>query len=213
MSDYEAHDPNQGAAETQNQGQNPGQGGFPGYPPAYNQGQYPQQYPQQQPPPGYGYPPPGYGYPPGYGPPPGQRSRPGLATAASVLSFVNAGLLVIGGSLLLFGANIVSGVESGFGSSSNLSSELLLDGFVNLLCAGLLIAGGVQVLGRKRNGRILMTVGAGIVLAACVYWLVRFNDVTQSGGLVVYSLLFGVLAVLSLAFISSSSVRTWIGPG
>jgi hypothetical protein len=180
----------------------------PGYPPGYPAPGYPA---PGYPAPGYpapGYPAPGYPrYPAGYvsGP-----ARPGTAIGAAVLGYISAGLLVLAGSLLLFGASFVSDVETAAGSGTDYGSELALDGFVNMIAAGLLIAGGVMLTGRNPNGRIMFSIGSGLVIAETLYWLVRFDGFTATG-FVVYSVLFGALTVVGLGLAWAPGVSSWIG--
>ena len=151
----EPYDPNQGYQPP------------PGYPPA---SQYPPQYPQQYP----QYPP--YAQYPQYGPRQyaGVSGRISLrlrvsaargdaartATAAAVLGYVTAGLLIAAGLLLFFGASIVDDFD--FNNSQSVrTTEYVLDGILNLVAGGLLIAGGVSFSGRNANGRILLSVGCG----------------------------------------------------
>lgn len=170
----------------------------PGQYPAPYAGQYPQypQYPQyaQYP----GYPPMPYaGYPPPYRP-----SRPGVATAANVLCFVAAGLLIAAGLLLFFGASIVSS----FDDTSVVTAELVLDGIINMVAAGLLIAGAVSFGGRRPGGRVMLSVGCGIVLGEAVYWIARGHQ----GGYVFWALVFSALVIVSLSLAWSSSSNQWI---
>ncbi|MEO9138427.1 MAG: hypothetical protein ABI345_05110 [Jatrophihabitans sp.] len=191
----------------------------PGYPqPGCPQQGYPEQgYPAQAyaqpgypPQPYAAYPPQPYGYAPYPGAPQGP-GRPGVATAAAVLAYVNAGLLILSGSFLLLGASIATDIERGYNNNTGLSSELGFDGFLNLVTAGLLIAGAVMMTGRKPTGRILLAVGNAVVLAEAVYWLTRFNgDEYRLGGFIVYAVLFGALAILPLAFSFSGNVSRWL---
>lgn len=187
---------------------NPAQAGPPpGYPPGYG-----------YPPPGYappGYAPPGYapygypGYPPyGYPPVPGD-ARPGPATTAAVLAFVLSGLLILGGLLLFLGGAIAGDVENSFDSGTHIGLELALDGVANLVAGSLLIAGGVSLLGRKRNGRVLLSIGGGIVAALSVYWTVRFDDI-RSDSWTFDAALFLVLSVLTVCFAWSTPVGRWL---
>uniref|UniRef100_UPI0035CBBFE5 hypothetical protein n=1 Tax=uncultured Jatrophihabitans sp. TaxID=1610747 RepID=UPI0035CBBFE5 len=171
-------------------------------------------------PPGYappGYAPPGYGYPPypsgyaGYGypqPAPGD-ARPGIATASAVLAFVASGLLILAGLLLFLGGAIASDIEDSVHSSTHIGLELGLDGVVNLVAAGLLIAGGVSLVGRNPLGRILLSVGATIVAAAAVYWFVRFDDISSDSWNFDAGL-FLVLTVLTLSFAWAPPVSRWL---
>ncbi|WP_375504093.1 hypothetical protein [uncultured Jatrophihabitans sp.] len=176
------------------------------------------------PPPGYGYPAP-YGYPSpgyapyGYPPAPGYPSygypsaprdlRPGLATASAVLAFVTAGLLVLAGLLLFLGGAIAGDVEDSFDSGTHIGLELALDGVVNLVAGGLLIAGGVMLVGRNRNGRVLLSIGGGIVVAAAVYWILRFDDIS-SDSWAFDAVMFLVLTVLALSFAWCTPVTRWL---
>lgn len=177
-----------------------------GYVPA--PGQYPQpyygQYPQPQGYPGYpGYPPPYPGYPP---PPPYGTPRPGTATAANVLAYVTAGLLIAAGLLLFFGASIVSGLdELDNNSHSIVTAELVLDGMLDLVAAGLLIAGAVSFGARNAGGRIMLSVGSGIVLGEALYWIVR-----SSGDATFWALVFAALVIVSLSLAWSSGANAWI---
>ena len=188
----------------------------PGYgypPPGYAQPGYPQ---PGYAPPGYGppgYPPYGYpaapGYPPyGYPPVPGD-ARPGAATTSAVLAFVLSGLLILGGLLLFLGGAIAGDIEDSFDSGTHIGLELALDGVANLVAGGLLIAGGVSVLGRRPNGRVLLSIGGGIVLALSVYWTVRFDDI-RSDSWTFDAALFLVLSVLTVCFAWSTPVSRWL---
>lgn len=195
----------------------PAGGGYPGYgyPPA---GYPPTGYP------GYGYPPgAGYGYPAGYGGyPPGAgygypagypgadpNPRPGTVIAAAVLAYINAGLLILAGSLLLLGASIVADVESATDSSTTYGAEFALDGILNLVAGGLLIAGGVVLTGRKPAGRILLSAGGLLVVAEAIYWLIRFAGLSL-GGFIVYAVLFAALAIASAALCWPAAVSAWL---
>ena len=203
-------------------GEQPGMPAYQGPPPTGDPSQplypaqptYPYGYPQA---PGYGYPPGPYpAYPPyppvGYPMQLGPR-RPGTATAAGVLAFVNGGLLILAGALLLFGGSIASDIEDSTNSSTHVGTELVLDGLVNFLAAGLLIAGGVALMGRKPSGRTMMGIGGGIVLASTVYWLVRFDKLPTSG-FVTWAVIFAALTVVGLALVATRAVTEWLrAPG
>jgi hypothetical protein len=155
-----------------------------------------------------------YGYPGAYGYPgmqPGQR-RPASLTAAAVLGYVNAGLLVIAGLLLFTGASLVNSVdESADGLDlESFSTELTFDGFVNLLAAGLLIAGGMIMTARRPNGRALYGAGAGIVGIETIYWLGRWGSrVDDVSGILVYALIFAALAIVGVGLAWSRDGTTW----
>jgi len=171
---------------------------------SYGQPYAPQQ-PYGQPPP-YGPTPPAYnayGYPPAPG-----ADRPGQVTGSAVLAYVLAGLLILAGALLLAGASTVDSFGNEFNSdTSSATTELAFDGFANLIAAGLLIAGGVSLSGRHIRGRTMLAVGAAITLVECVYWLVRTS---AAGGVLVFVLLFGALAVLSLVLAVSGTASQWL---
>lgn len=189
-----------------------------GQEPQYPSGQYPggqhppgqSQYPPGQYPQPYGYPQP-YAYPMPYTGAPSGPQRPGLVVAAAVLGYVNAGLLILAGALLLFGASIANDIQRASGTGTDYGTEFALDGFANLVAAGLLIGGAVMFVGRKSTGRILFTVGNAIVVAAAIYWVVRFHgDHVDRAGYIIYALLFGALAVLPLAFSFAGGVNGWL---
>jgi hypothetical protein len=156
-----------------------------------------------------GYPGPGYppGYP-GYGPyAPAQAARPGVVVAASVLSFVVAGLLFIAALLLFLGASVVSGLSESLDRNSTTTiTEILLDGLIDMISGGLLLAGGIVVLGRRANGRTLYSIGAGACIAAGIYWLVRAHD----SGVVPFFVLFVAPTVTGLVLLWLSSVTRWL---
>ncbi|MGI8678631.1 MAG: hypothetical protein ACR2LX_08100 [Jatrophihabitans sp.] len=195
-------------------------GGAPGYqgPPSYPAGQYPAgqypaapypgaQYPSPMYPQPYGYPAP-YGYPPA----PTGPQRPGLILAACVLGYINAGLLILAGALLLFGASIAHDIQDLANGGRDYGTELGIDGFVNFVAAGLLIAGAVMFTASKSTGRILLAVGNAVVIAEAIYWLVRFDSI-RSDGWIVYAVIFGALAVLPLAFSFTADVNRWMVQG
>jgi hypothetical protein len=167
-------------------------------PPGQYPAPYPPQYPQQYP----GYPPMPYpGYPPVFRP-----ARPGVATAAAVLAYVAAGLLILSGILLFFGASVVNGIDSLDDNSHTLvTAELVVDGLLNMVAGGLLIAGGVSFTGRNSGGRVMLSVGSGIVLGETVYWIAR-----SSGDATVWALLYAALVIVALSLAWSSSSNRWI---
>jgi hypothetical protein len=193
----------------------PNTGYPPPMPPVQYPGQYPSyggQYPPQQPMPGYpaphypGYPPPpgypGAGYPMGgFGP-----QRPGPAMAAAVLAYVAAGLLIAGGILLFIGASVVNDFSTLTDNGhSLLTAELVLDGILNLIAGGLLIAGAVSFTGGANNGRILLSVGSGIVIALSIYWIAR-----TSGSATVWALIFAALVIVALSMAWTGTSSAWL---
>jgi hypothetical protein len=181
---------------------------YAGPPSPYGE-QYPGAYPNAYPSP-YGYPyPTGYGYP---APLPGER-RPGTLTAAAVLGYIAAGLLVIAALIVFTGASIVSDVDNATDGVSldGYTAELTFDGFLNLIAAGLLIAGGVVMTGRRARGRTLYSVGAAIVLVDAVYWVGRWGSViADAGGLAFYAVLFAALSIIGLALAWTQAGTRWL---
>jgi hypothetical protein len=188
-------------------------------PPARAQwsGQWPGQWAQQpypgQPAGPYGGPAPYSGYPgyPGYPPPPPMAkrdTRPGQAMASAVLAYVLGGLLILAGILLMFGASLADSVGDAIGEDTGaITTELVIDGLVNLAAAGLLIAGGVSLTTASRSGRSLLGWGAGITLAASIYWLIRASG---AAGTVVYVVAFDALAIIAIALMAGPAVSGWL---
>jgi hypothetical protein len=175
----------------------------------------PQPYPAQ----GYaaqGYPPvrPGnpYAYPPvAYGPPPLRTdARPGSLTAGAVLGYVAGGLIIFAGILLFLGSNAIDDLNASFDHRyAHLAAELRVDGVVNFVAAGLLIAGGVSMSSRTSSGRILYCVGTGVVLAESVYWITRFHHVDETG-FVFYSLIFAALVIVGVSLSWTRGPSEWL---
>jgi hypothetical protein len=149
-------------------------------------------------------PPPGY---PGSYPPPWDTGCPGGISAASVLGYIDAGLLILAGLLLLIGASAVDSWNDAFGSNDNsITAELALDGLLNLLSAGLQIAGGVMMTGRSERGRTLFTVGGGLCIAAGVYWIIRVHDV----GVAIWTIVFMALPIIALSLAWAAPATDWL---
>ncbi|MDX6584525.1 MAG: hypothetical protein QOI10_3709 [Solirubrobacterales bacterium] len=192
---------------------------YPAYPgPPETAAHDPGGYPQPAGP--YGYPPaPGpYGYPPAPGPygypgVPQGGGRPGTLTASAVLGYITAGLLMIAALLLFTGASIINSVDNssdGF-DLSNFTAELTFDGFVDLLAAGLLIAGAVMMSGRRPTGRALYSVGGALVLVEAIYWLGRWGSrLPDVGGLTFDALLLSALAVIGLSLAWTPTGSSWL---
>jgi hypothetical protein len=187
-------------------------------PPTYGSGQpgspvYPTAgYPAPQPPanPYAQMPPYGYGYPPGYGPQPGD-GRPGTTIAAAVLGYVGGGLLILAGVLLFFGASFVTSIDNASGNDhGGFAGQLSLLGVVNLVAAGLLIAGSVSLTGRSARGRSMYSIGAAIVVVLSVIWTAWWAD-RSGGGVVVYALLFAAIVIVGLCLAWTRAVTAWLG--
>lgn len=198
---------------TQPYGQQPGQpGGYPqgggphGYPQTPGQG-YPQSPPYGQPAQGYPQSPP-YGQPAQpypYGAMPaapaeytgGPIPRPGVVTAAAVLNYVEAGVSLIP---TVFFLSVLVGLEAGAGDAT----ELWIAIVAQFVAAGLLIAGGVQIMGGR--SRSLMIAGTALEVAICVYWVVMFAVSTQdidgaeygTGFVAATAIFFAIMPVISL---------------
>lgn len=178
---------------------------YPQYPqyaqyPQY--GQYPQhgQYPQ--------YPPPGY---PGYPPSAYRNPRPGTTIAAAVLGYIVGGFLILAAIILFSGASTLNDVSDELNSdASSVTAELTLDGFINLVAAGLLIAGGVMLTGRRRSGRTLLMLGGAVVLVVAVYWLVRAGG-DATGFVIFWGGLFVAPTVVAMCLAGAPRVSQWLG--
>lgn len=195
-------------------GQNPyGQGQYGQDP--YGQNPY-QQNPYQQNPyaqhPG-GYAQPGYGYPavPGYGPIDPADRRPGTLLSAAVLGYVTGGLLIIAGVICFAGASTLQDLTNDFGGDTNgYTAQFVLAGVANIVAAGLLIAGSVSMANRNANGRVLYSVGCGIVIAATIYWLAQWATKDGLAGLSVYAFLFAALVIVGAALAFTGGGNRWL---
>jgi hypothetical protein len=163
-----------------------------------------------------GYPNPDLGrYQAGYGYP-GADSiarRPGTTTAAAVLGYVSGGLLVIAAMVVFTGASLVSGIDAAAVGVDldRITAELSFDGFVNLLAAGLFIAGAVVMSMRRTSGRAMYSVAAVIVVIESVYWVSRWGPLVQdAGGMAFYALLYGALAVVGTALAWTRDGTAWL---
>ena len=152
-------------------------------------------------------PPPGYGFPTQKPPLP----RSGPATAASVLAYVQAGFVLIAS---------IGVVAAGF-APLDTAVFFLAVGVIQLVGAGLLITGGVQVaLGINRE--VLLT-AIVIQYALCVAWIAWAATATEqmvaglpgapddgmtvAMGLVFYAFLFAVMPSIALGLSFAGSVR------
>jgi uncharacterized membrane protein YcjF (UPF0283 family) len=125
-----------------------------------------------------------------------------------VLAFVNGGLLIAAALLLFAGASVISDLGSAAQTDTTFTTtEFRLDALINLLAAGLLIAGGVALAGRKSTGRTMIAAGSVIVTAAAIYWMARFDAFATT---VFYGLLFAALSVLSIAMAFTGSTKAWL---
>lgn len=150
--------------------------------------------------------PPPSGYPGSY-PAPWDSGRPNGIAAAAVLAYVDAGLLILTGLLLFAGASAVDSWNNAFGAhDSAITTELAIDGLINLLSAGLQISGAVMISARSERGRTLLTVGGGLCIAAGVYWVLRVHDV----GVTIWTILFVALPIVALSLVWTQSATDWL---
>lgn len=166
------------------------------------------QYPSPPPWAGYAFPPsPPVAQPPDYPGASWYDDRPAGIPAAGVLAYVDAGLLILAGLLLLVGASAVDSWNNAFGSHDNsITAELAIDGLINMVAAGLQIAGGIMIAARSERGRLLLTVGGGLCIAAGLYWVLRVHDV----GVVIWAIVFVTLPVVALSLIWSVTATDWL---
>jgi hypothetical protein len=153
--------------------------------------------------------PPGYGYPVGPYPSPNPygyvargSGRPGTLTAASVLAYVQAGLLLIAMLMLFYGASILNNFDDG----SAVTSELVVDGVVNALLAGLFIWGGVAMSLRQPAGRLLITTAGALCVIDGSYWMMRF----PSAVVAFYMILFIALPAIAAGLAWSAVASSWL---
>ena len=169
--------------------------------------------------PPYGYPPPDghppqnpyaypyvYPYPPGPPPTIGRR-RPGTTTAAAVVGWVTAGLLVIAATVLLAGSSATADIGDTFGVDTSWASEFVVDGVINLVCAGLLVVGGIWLADGKPGGQLMLTVANLAIAADAVYWSVRFDSYAA---LIPSAVVLGALAAVGAALTWTADTRTWL---
>lgn len=186
------------------------------YPPAPGApygSQQPSAYQAYPPEPGapYGYQP--YPYPGPHAYPmqqllPQVNRRPTTVTGAAVLGHVLAGCLILAGMFLLFGATVLSSMGEVLDrSTDSITAEVTVDGLLNLIAAGLLIAGGVIFCAGRSYGRLMITAGAAITLMYCTYWAVRPQS---RGTATVFVAVFGMLAILALGLSFTSDAGRWL---
>jgi hypothetical protein len=119
---------------------------------------------------------------------------------------VAGGLLIAAGLLLFVGASLVTSLDAvNSGGHTLLTAELVVDGVLNLVAAGLLIAGAAMFTSGAPNGRIMLSVGAGIVIALSVYWVAR-----TAGAAIVWALIFAALVIVSLALAWTRVATQWL---
>jgi hypothetical protein len=169
--------------------------------PSYGQGPYGQ--PQSQVP--YGQAP--YGQAPAWGPGPGWQQpavwpygpgRPGLATASAVLAIVTGSLTVVGGLVML-----LVGVTGDGDTATWLLS-------LGLPVGGVLLAGGIGLLGRRRADWVLWSAVAAVaVLVSAMLGAALTLDSDSAVGVLVLTVMASVLPIVTAALSSRSVVREW----
>ncbi|MCZ2828251.1 hypothetical protein O2W14_05315 [Modestobacter sp. VKM Ac-2986] len=142
--------------------------------------------------------------PPAWGPPPVRPGRSGLHVAAAVLAFVST-LLVVVGTIWAMAFSALSSLARG--SSAGIGGGTA---FLQLVLAGLLVAGGVQVLGGSRRW---LLGAAALQLALSLYWVAVLDDLapaTLSEGVFVLPAVFAVLALLAGGLPFLPELRGWL---
>jgi hypothetical protein len=187
-------------------------------------------YPGTYAPYGYAAPPYGHGqpyaaWPPGPPSPWAARGpqRPGQALAASVLAFVQTGLVLVASLYLWFFASVADAAFSGFGGVDasttvrGLASEGATLALVQLLSAGLLVAGGVTALNRRTPGaRLLLLAAHAVQMALAAYWTVRLlmllGDVPgddPASPVLIVTLFFAAGPAVALGLLLTGPGRRW----
>jgi hypothetical protein len=150
--------------------------------------------------------PPLLGYPGSY-PPPWDSDRPGGVLAASVLAYIDAGLLILAGLVLLVGASAINDWNDAFGGGEQgFTAELTADGVINLVSAGLQIAGAVMMAGRNVSGRVLFSLGAGMCVGAGCYWLLRVGGAQA----ITWTGVFVALPIIGLVLCWTAQSTAWL---
>ena len=127
--------------------------------------------------------------------------------SASVLSYIQAGLLILSGLTLLAGASAVHDASSAFSSSDGgLTAEFVFDGILNLVAAGLFIAGGVMFTGGTARGRTYIGVSAAITVCLSIYWMIR----TQDGGVIVWAVIFAAMPIIATCLAFGRPATDWL---
>ncbi len=187
-------------------------------------------YPGTYAPYGYAAPPYGHGqpyaaWPPGPPPPWAARGpqRPGQALAASVLAFVQTGLVLVASLYLWFFASVADAAFSGFGGVDasttvrGLASEGATLALVQLLSAGLLVAGGVTALNRRTpSARLLLLAAHAVQMALAAYWTVRLlmllGDIPgddPASPVLIVTLFFAAGPAVALGLLLTGPGRRW----
>jgi hypothetical protein len=172
--------------------------------PSYGQPPYGQPYGQAP----YGQPSYGqYGQVPAWGAAPGWQQpgvwphgpgRPGAATTAAVLAIVTGSLTVLGGLLMLVAA---------LTGDDDLPTFVLALG---LPVGGVLLAGGISLLGRRRADWVLWSAVAAVaVLLLALLAAALTLDGDGAVGVLFFTLFASVLPIVTVAFSAKDVVRRW----
>ena len=148
-----------------------------------------------------------YGQAPAWGAAPGWQQpgvwphgpgRPGPATTAAVLAIVTGSLTALGGLGMLLAA---------LTGDDDLPTLVLALG---LPVGGVLLAGGIFLLGRRRADWVLWSAVAaiGVLLLALLSAAVTL-DSDGAIGVLVFTVLASVLPIITVAFSSRDVVRQW----
>jgi hypothetical protein len=123
----------------------------------------------------------------------GPIPRPGTVTAAAVLGYVQAGITLIPTILILIG--LVSDDSTNANDSDIAISWVLV--LAQVIGAGLLIAGSVQLMGGK--SRTLLVSGAALEIVISLGWIIRIAAV-DSGGIDIVDTGKGIVIGLGIFF-------------
>jgi hypothetical protein len=184
-------------------------------PPVYGAAPYAGYPPPAYPPPGYGYPAPWY--------PPRRPQKPGSVVGAAVLALVQGGIVAIASLYLWFFASLADAALTEFDSSftpataNALASEGTVLAIVQLLSAVLLVAAGIWALNTRAPGaRRLLVAAHAVQVALSLYWAVRlavlFDDVSDGGSLLAFSVLFAGGPLVSIGLLLTGAARQWFAP-
>lgn len=133
-------------------------------------------------------------------------SRPSTVVAASVLGYISGGMLIVAGFVLVLGASIVKSFDSATGgNNTGTAAELVVDSLLNFGVAGLLIGGAATFTSGRAVGRTLLSVGGGVCLAQCVYWVFRAEPNT-----IIWTVVFAVIAIVMLALAWTKPTTGWL---
>ncbi len=109
--------------------------------------------------------------------------------------------------LLLVGASAINDWNDAFGGNEQgITAELTADGMINLVSAGLQIAGAVLMAGRNVSGRVLFSVGAAVCIGAGCYWLLRVGGAQA----IIWTGVFVALPIIGLVLCWTAQSTAWL---